>query len=1144
MTERTRAIGAFTVAIAFSLFLRPGAAIGADFGVIGKSAVLSSSSSGKQSLKSLQKGNGVRFGPSSAASELRGRLEIYYVDAPNNRSYLPMPAPWDINTGALARFRNTDAPGGPSGVKSGLLRVDKLAKITAKSVGGIDLSTPPGAGGVMSVLSIYNDGNGTRHRMCSLYKKTQGSRVIHKVLPSGNKLILGNGVPTACPDCSANGGCDEGETCDAPSDCLSGVCTGSVCQAPSCSDGVDNGDETDVDCGGSCGACIPFTVTIDSPAHGVFSLASSVNVTGHTTGVGPAGADLTINGSPVVLAPNGTFSSSIPLSAAQIFNPVHARLSRHFDGKTAFDRAVVIAGSSIPLGSGAPNGVGLRINDRGLDSIEPVATTLIDIDPSTFVTPGTVVLNDYCYAPVGSICFGSVDVTISGTPPPTIGPVGIALNSQTNTVDGDITINDLRVTVNVDNASGIPIHCSLHLTVPVIQIFGDFGLSPLSPQPTKVDVNQVGAVDVVASNVSHQTDCTGLFGDLTESLIGQAIGDVGALFSDGMEGFLNEVDGNGNTAIAGAIETSLAGVDIAGPVGQGLGIDIHAPFTSIVEDPIGITLAANFAATVASPDPRAPVFTATYHVNEAFPSFGANTPVQGLPYGLGLAISTSGFNQLLRGQIETGLLQSTLTEIDLGGGSVPLNAGLLSVAFPQFATIPPATQIAIRIAPSLAPVLTGSAGPGGELGEVRMVQVEVEFVQNAGLPTEKVHLKLAVDARIGLQLAFQPGGIGFLLSTPATGDVTVALLDNPLGISEATLQAFLPSVIGSFLPDLASALQTFPLPQFIGLSLTGLEVSRNGQYYSIFADLAPACTSGAQCPSGVCIAPVCQAPTCTDGVKNGSETATDCGGGSCGGCATGQGCFLTSDCAVGGCSGGVCQPTCTLSSQCPSGVCVGGFCRAANCADGAENGSETDVDCGGPAPSCVRCETGEGCSIGSDCASQVCTGSSCAAPTCTDGFRNGTETDVDCGGSCPDCGLGKHCTAAADCQSNVCGANSTCTCGSQLFTFTVNSNSGGVFDSAEWPGGTATQSGPTGCNVTINRPSGNIDLVCTTGSAFSVQGFNGYSQCFGSGGEDGDGCEPQSCPPAGVGSCCSGRPSCSAALNGSGSARYRVQCLE
>ncbi len=52
----------------------------------------------------------------------------------------------------------------------------------------------------------------------------------------------------SCPACPA------GQGCLAAADCASGVCKASVCAAPTCSDAVKNGNETDVDCGGSCGA--------------------------------------------------------------------------------------------------------------------------------------------------------------------------------------------------------------------------------------------------------------------------------------------------------------------------------------------------------------------------------------------------------------------------------------------------------------------------------------------------------------------------------------------------------------------------------------------------------------------------------------------------------------------------------------------------------------------------------------------------------------------------------------------------------------------------------------------------------------------------------------------------------------------------
>src|SRR5262249_51346971 len=161
--------------------------------------------------------------------------------------------------------------------------------------------------------------------------------------------------------------------------------------------------------------------------------------------------------------------------------------------------------------------------------------------------------------------------------------------------------------------------------------------------------------------------------------------------------------------------TALTGIDLAGPIGDGLGVVLDTPFTAIDEDNAGITFKMNASATASAPLPDAPHLTASYHVDEAFPTFGATTPVSHAPYGIGITLSTSAFNQLLRAQIESGLLRSELTAIDLGGGPIPLSAGLLAAFFPQLAAIPPATPLAVRLAPSLAPVLTGNPGPLGEI---------------------------------------------------------------------------------------------------------------------------------------------------------------------------------------------------------------------------------------------------------------------------------------------------------------------------------------------------------------------------------------------------------------------------------------------
>jgi hypothetical protein len=48
--------------------------------------------------------------------------------------------------------------------------------------------------------------------------------------------------------------CASGQTCSIPNDCFYGICTNDVCVDPTCDDGLLNQGETAIDCGGPCGA--------------------------------------------------------------------------------------------------------------------------------------------------------------------------------------------------------------------------------------------------------------------------------------------------------------------------------------------------------------------------------------------------------------------------------------------------------------------------------------------------------------------------------------------------------------------------------------------------------------------------------------------------------------------------------------------------------------------------------------------------------------------------------------------------------------------------------------------------------------------------------------------------------------------------
>lgn len=204
------------------------------------------------------------------------------------------------------------------------------------------------------------------------------------------------------------------------------------------------------------------------------------------------------------------------------------------------------------------------------------------------------------------------------------------------------------------------------------------------------------------------------------------------------------------------------------------------------------------------------------------------------------------------------------------------------------------------------------------------------------------------------------------------------------------------------------------------------------------------CFENADCTSQVCTLvkgenySQCSEPSCEDGVRNGDETAPDCGG-SCEGCDDQQPCKKDSDC-----KSNHCDPT--------SKMCV-----AATCDDERLNQGETDVDCGGP---CDPCDVGKVCAEGTDCVSgrcdQVCepggagaactkgnqcvTGT-CSANACAVGFAgDGCYVAADCAleecvnGKCPKGYTGDMCDSNNDCHSGACvaakcglgGTGSTC----------------------------------------------------------------------------------------------------------------------
>ncbi len=668
----------------------------------------------------------------------------------------------------------------------------------------------------------------------------------------------GNGV--GGDGCSATCSTEDGFACvGSPSLCLATCGNSLINPGEECDDGNSVGTDG---CSSTCqtepgwlcttpgGTCENYFLFIDSPASGVFTAAGSQIITGHYTTLPPGTAQVLVNGVPATTFDPvaRTFSHSVALSQAEIFNPVLVELIYLPTGDDLRERIVVIAGNSVADGAFSLQSVALRLNDTGLDSIEPLVGELAagQFDLAVLLPAGTVI-TDSCFIDTFLGCLGSARVTIAN-PPPSFNSLGLTIDSQVNSVFGDVQINGLLIDVNIDGSGLVP-DCGLRMTASSMNLTGNYTLEPLAGDPSNLDVNLLGSTGVNFSGF-NTTFTSGLcdapiIGDIIQALLP----DVQQLALDGISGFVDDPDGGGpaDSPIAQGIEDVLVGISITGPVGAGLGLQLEAPLFAVDEDNSGITLGSDSRFTVSVgggpgqciPPAGAPDFAASYSNLQPFPPFGANTP-GGDPYGMGICIAPDGFNQLLRGQTECGLMRSSLTEIDLDGpgGAPPLTitSTILSALIPEFGQLPPFTPLRIDIAPTIAPIVTTEDGPGGELTELKIAQIEMNIVE---IGPETLWMGGALDASLGMDLAFNGTGTGLAITIgePDPSDLSITVVQNPLGVDEAQVEAVLPGIVTPLIPDLAGALSGFPLPQFFGLSIDGVDVSKNGDFLSLFANL-------------------------------------------------------------------------------------------------------------------------------------------------------------------------------------------------------------------------------------------------------------------------------------------------------------------
>ncbi|MBU6282019.1 DUF4215 domain-containing protein [bacterium] len=720
--------------------------------------------------------------------------------------------------------------------------------------------------GIVDAPEACDDGNKNSGDGCSSSCTVEGSAVctgmpsVCRIAGCGDSLI--DGVET-CDDgnlvggdgCSVTCQKESGWTCGGvPSACATIPADGLVRGGEQCDDGNTRDDDGcsktfAIETGWYCepnrepSRCeLQYSVVIDSPANGLFTTNSSTTVTGHVTNLTAERSNLDINGVIVPVAANGTFTTTVALDAAKIFNPIRVQLNDKWrTGWKAYGRTVLIRGNSIADADYSSNTIALRVNDSGLDKIEPAIVNLLGagLDLAALLPVGSKVIDNVCVQNTFAGCLIRASAYVTN-PPPSFSSFAVNLDAQNGYAIAYLTLYGVNANVRIDST----VDCGrIGFNSTDLHVDGDYSLAPDAAQANEyLDVNLIGSPRVALNGYSQNND-----GSAGCNIVQFFAGNLRDTVQGALVDFLKDPDGGGpaDAPVADAIETALAGLTIATTLGDALGVSFKAPFTAVIVDSAGFTFKSN-ARIVSSNGtgtgqcvypPGAPKFSRTLSFTEAYPTFSGNTP-GGTPYNLGFGLSATAFNQLLKTQVECGLLNLSFSAFDFGSGAEPLTAATIGALFPEFQKLPGATPVRLEVVPTIAPIVTGDVGLNGETTELRISNIIVRIVQNDG--SEKVLIEGAFDARLGASFGFANGALAITLGGVDASNVTVNLLKNGIGVDQVAFETQqLPGLVASLVPLLTSdALPAIPLPAFLGFNLSGVGVAKLDKFLTVYTNLS------------------------------------------------------------------------------------------------------------------------------------------------------------------------------------------------------------------------------------------------------------------------------------------------------------------
>jgi hypothetical protein len=539
-------------------------------------------------------------------------------------------------------------------------------------------------------------------------------------------------------------------------------------------------------------------IELDTPRRGSYLSSGAKTVRGTVTDLVTGVASVTLNGVPVTLEKDGTFTASVTASPG--INGVDL-IATDVDGNSSDLLARYMAGNYLADGLAMDDAIQARLTADALDQLGADAESAIDVaDLEAGLIGASFGTSLGCW-PFSDADF---DITPTGM---SYSALDVALTPLSGELEIEVVLSNLDVDL-VGSAGG----CVFGSTA----FSGDMTAST-AVFTTIVELTADGAGGVIATPVDTTVAFTNFDVNLGSaiSVVEDVLGFFGLNIDDIVEGEVtNALVPQIEAFLPAAIEDQLGSIALSTTFDFGAPIDLDAVLDRIFIDPGGLTLQLEAQVTGGPIHPDIPVVGGSLvHT--------APTPVYPASPNFHLGLNLDLMNRLLHATWEAGALNQVLTHDDIG-----LDPIFIGVLFPG------ATGLRLEILPQMPPVVdvgTGAAPLDLHLGEMQIDMYGDYGGVDTFLGTLSIHAVVELELELdGELVAMTPGDL-----VPAADWIdpaydTVTQHEN----FEIAIEGLAPTLF----PDLLTAIE-IALPAVPGFTVNLSDLGVDGQWVVASGDL-------------------------------------------------------------------------------------------------------------------------------------------------------------------------------------------------------------------------------------------------------------------------------------------------------------------